>query len=393
MSLPADPRKKSTSSSNVAQVDATVPVNSSNSEEISETVINAANNTNTSNVNTSDGDEVILATAGYDHTIKFWQAHTGQCIRTLQHADSQVNALALDPADGQLLAAAGYQHIRMFDVNSNNASPVVNYEGVSKNVMAVGFQEAGRWMYTGGEDGTAKIWDLRMRNLQCQRIFQANAPVNSVTLHPNQHELIVGDQNGAVHIWNLRADASEAHTPEPGASIQCVTIDNHGRSMAAVTNKGNCYVTAPQPLDNAAILSTIGTPNFDPLSGPPPSSTILPSKKIAAHKRYALKCKFSPDSSVLVTSSADQTCKLWRTSDYSLISELTVENQRWVWDVAFSADSQYLFTASSDNLARLWSLPNEMNNYSHEVKRTYKENGHQKAVTCLAFRDGNAPSQ
>jgi hypothetical protein len=25
--------------------------------------------------------------------------------------------------------------------------------GVSKNVMAVGFQEEGRWMYTGGEDG------------------------------------------------------------------------------------------------------------------------------------------------------------------------------------------------------------------------------------------------
>ena len=35
-------------------------------------------------------DEVILATAGYDHTIKFWQAHTGKCVRTLQHADSQV---------------------------------------------------------------------------------------------------------------------------------------------------------------------------------------------------------------------------------------------------------------------------------------------------------------
>ena len=33
-----------------------------------------------------------------------------------------------------------------------------SFIGVSKNVMAVGFQEAGRWMYTGGEDGTAKIW-------------------------------------------------------------------------------------------------------------------------------------------------------------------------------------------------------------------------------------------
>ena len=231
-----------------------------------------------------------------------------------------------------------------------------------------------------------------MRNLNCQRIFQANAPVNSVTLHPNQHELIVGDQNGAVHIWNLRADTSEAHTPEQGSSIQCVTIDIHGRSMAAVTNKGNCFVTTPP--SEAALLDDDSN-NHDKVTGPPPSSSILPTKKISAHKRYGLKCKFSPDSSVLITSSADQTCKLWRTSDYSMISELIVENQRWVWDVAFSADSQYLFTASSDNLARLWSLPNESNDFSYEVKRTYKENGHQKAVTCLEFRDGNgnAPSQ
>jgi WD40 repeat protein len=61
---------------------------------------------------------------------------------------------------------AGFQHIRMYDLNSNNPNPVVNYEGVSKNVTAVGFQEDGKWMFTGGEDGTAKIWDLRSRNLQ-----------------------------------------------------------------------------------------------------------------------------------------------------------------------------------------------------------------------------------
>ena len=65
------------------------------------------------------------------------------------------------------------------------------------------------------------------------------------------------------------------------------------------------------------------------------------------------------------------------------VQELTVEGQRWVWDVAFSADSQYMFTASSDGVARLWSITNKP-----EVKRTYKENGHTKAVTCLAFRDG-----
>ena len=56
---------------------------------------------------------------------------------------------------------AGYQHIRMYDLNSNNPNPVINYDGISKNVSAVGFHEDGKWMYTGGEDNSARIWDLR----------------------------------------------------------------------------------------------------------------------------------------------------------------------------------------------------------------------------------------
>lgn len=55
----------------------------------------------------------------------------------------------------------GYTRIRMYDLASNNPSPVVNYEGLSKNVTSVGFQEEGKWMYTGGEDLSARIWDLR----------------------------------------------------------------------------------------------------------------------------------------------------------------------------------------------------------------------------------------
>ena len=35
-----------------------------------------------------------------------------------------------------------------------------------------------------------------MRNLQCQRIFQAGNIVNSVKLHPNQQEVLVGDAAG-----------------------------------------------------------------------------------------------------------------------------------------------------------------------------------------------------
>lgn len=50
-------------------------------------------------MNTSPGtvgsDPVILATAGYDHTVRFWQAHSGICTRTVQHQDSVSSAGAM----------------------------------------------------------------------------------------------------------------------------------------------------------------------------------------------------------------------------------------------------------------------------------------------------------
>ena len=53
---------------------------------------------------------------------------------TLQHPDSQVNAMEISP-DGQLLAACGYQHIRMFDVHNTKPNPVVNFEGMNPSLI------------------------------------------------------------------------------------------------------------------------------------------------------------------------------------------------------------------------------------------------------------------
>ncbi|XP_022235017.1 target of rapamycin complex subunit lst8-like isoform X2 [Limulus polyphemus] len=339
-------------------------------------------------------EQVILATGGYDHTIRFWQAHSGICQRTVQHADS-VNALDITP-DRQLLAAAGYQHVRMYDINSNNPSPVINYEGgqgATRNFTAVGFQEEGRFMFTGGDDCYAKIWDLRSKNVQCQRIFQANHPVNTVCLHPNQGELFIGDQNGLIHVWDLRTDHNEQLVADVDISIQHLHINSEGEYLAVVDNKGNCYIYS--------------------LHSENESRTSQPQRKLKllAHKIYALKCKFSPDSQLLVTTSADSTAKIWRitellgiknqnetqqewsnsvqsqtgkgwyTQEAMPLVELKEEGQRWVWDVAFSADSQYVLTAHSDSHARLWSVS------TGEVKREYS--GHQKALTALAFRDGS----
>ena len=113
---------------------------------------------------------VILATAGYDHTIRFWEAPSGSCYRTIQmqSSDFQINALRITP-DKQYIAAAGNPYIRLYEVATNNPSAITSYDGHSGNVTNVGFQKDGKWMYTSSEDGTIKVWDLRfyfLKNIQ-----------------------------------------------------------------------------------------------------------------------------------------------------------------------------------------------------------------------------------
>ena len=156
--------------------------------------------------------QVVLATAGYDHTVRFWEATSGICYRTLQHADSQVSYRHRAPAntatvaaegqprsqvnkleitaDKQILAAAGNPQIRLFEVNTSNPQPTYTREGHSGNVTALGFQRDSKWMFSGSEDGTVKIWDMRAPGFV--REFISRAPVNTVVLHPNQGELISG---------------------------------------------------------------------------------------------------------------------------------------------------------------------------------------------------------
>jgi hypothetical protein len=43
----------------------------------------------------------------------------------------------------------------------------------------------------------------------CQRNYDTGGvPVNDVVLHPNQAELISGDQNGGIRTWDLRYDGA-----------------------------------------------------------------------------------------------------------------------------------------------------------------------------------------
>jgi len=298
---------------------------------------------------------VILCTGGYDHAIRFWEAPTGSCYHTLQYSDSQVNQLQITP-DKQFLAVAGNPNVSLYEINTSNARPVTTFDGHTGNVTAVGFQKDRKWMFTGSEDGTVKIWDIRAPGYQ--RDYQSKVPINAAALHPNQGEIISGDENGNIRVWDLTANScSYELIPDGKTAIRSICVASDASLVIAATNRGTCFAWK------------LGKSSFEPL------------QKIDAHITYCLKCLLSPDVKYLATASADHTVKIWNVDKNFALDKTLKGHQKWVWDCSFSADSAYLVTASSDKTSKLWDLK------SGEVILDYK--GHQKAVTSVALNDSS----
>ncbi|CAB9514425.1 Target of rapamycin complex subunit LST8 [Seminavis robusta] len=395
---------------------------------------------------------VILATAGFDHKIRFWEAPSGICSRIIKYPDSQVNRLQITP-DKQFIAAAGNPHIRLYEILNGSSAvdavdpptqqPVLTLEGHTAAVTAIGFQKDGRYLYSGSEDGTIKVWDLRNPNYS--RSFDSKGGVNCVTLRHDRDEFISGDQNGYVKVWDLGGNGC-LHSIKPSSAqvqgeqqpqhhhdddhaksqqqhrrrnrsylegtdpIQAVDISEDSRTVVACSNKGRVFVwqddTTPPAFDEPHHHNNMPMQYHHPHhhhhphlhhhhhGGSTTSTSMLLSQPLRtrfyAHNdvrpgNYCLHGKMAPDGRHFVTTGSDGYAFLWNTATWECAQKLRNCTQtptpKWVYDAAFCADSSYLVTASSDNIARLWNLR------TGDVVRQY--HGHQSAVTCVALNDSS----
>lgn len=197
---------------------------------------------------------VVLVTGGYDHKIRFWEATGGSCVKIIPHTASQVNCISIS-ADKCLIAVGGNPQIQLFDVNSAADTPVLVFDGHSGNVTFVGFQKDLKWLYSSSEDNTVKVWDLRAPC--CLRTFDCYCPVNTVCLHPNQLNLISGDENGCMRVWDLSYATNNSEkgassgiskdefTPLPDVPIRSISIACDATILAVGSHKGHLLIYVP----------------------------------------------------------------------------------------------------------------------------------------------------
>ena len=67
--------------------------------------------------------------------------------------------------------------------------------------------------------------------------------VNTAVLHPNQGEIIFGDQSGRVRTWDLTENVpKELYINDEEIPIRSLAISRNAKKLCAGDKEGSCYI-------------------------------------------------------------------------------------------------------------------------------------------------------
>jgi WD40 repeat protein len=151
-----------------------------------------------------------LASSSYDHTVRLWDARTGQPLHTLQGHWDRVTLVNWSP-DGHSLASSSYDHtVRLWDARTGQ--PLHTLQGHSSTVRSVSWSPDGQTLASGSDDHTVRLWDARTG--QPLHTLQGHlGQVNAVSWSPDGHTLASGSDDRTVRLWDVRIGLLLAYFP------------------------------------------------------------------------------------------------------------------------------------------------------------------------------------
>lgn len=104
-------------------------------------------------------DDIYITSCSKDRTIRVWDVHTGDHIRTIRAHNGPINALKLK--GDKMVSAGGDSVIKLWDVATGEC--LREFFGHTRGLACI--QYDGKRIVSGSNDNTIKIWDPEVRTL------------------------------------------------------------------------------------------------------------------------------------------------------------------------------------------------------------------------------------
>jgi WD40 repeat protein len=151
-------------------------------------------------------DGKVAATSEQD-TVVLWEMATGEPMIRLSFP-VKIKSLALSQHGDYLLLALYDRTAVYFDVIANRVIRLLEHDGSAVNspinqlINVVALSPSGKYALTGGDDQTAKLWNLETGEVL--RSWKHSNIVNIVAFYPKGGFVLTGAANGQTHFWNMK---------------------------------------------------------------------------------------------------------------------------------------------------------------------------------------------
>jgi WD40 repeat protein/serine/threonine protein kinase/pSer/pThr/pTyr-binding forkhead associated (FHA) protein len=287
---------------------------------------------------------LFAVSGGLDQKIRIWDIPRGNCVCTFREHRGQVTAVALNADGSQLVSGSEDQTIKLWNIASNSyqstlgvvesnspwdkilrlfkrSQPATSSNGHKGTVRAIAFSNDRRYILSGADDSTVKLWDgASGRCLQTLR--EHRAQVFAVAFAPSGREAISASEDQTIKLWNLKT----------GQMIQ--SLQGHQRLTSVALSSSSRYVLAgdtPMKLWELSTSQVIRT--FDD-----------PGVQAAV---------FSPDERYILAGGNDGRLRIWEVESGRCLRTFEPHDSG-IHAIAISSDGRYALSSDRDSL-KLWA--------------------------------------
>ncbi|MFA7626489.1 MAG: choice-of-anchor D domain-containing protein, partial [Candidatus Kapaibacterium sp.] len=294
----------------------------------------------------------LVLTASSDTSAVVWVANTGEKKFTLNGHTKPILWAAFDPKDEFMATTGNDSSVIIWNMVDGSINTIL--EEHTTKVECVNFSVSGDYLVSSDFHGYSIIWD---RNWNILKRVKSNdvGPTRYSEFNPVDEDLIIcANGDGKAKVWNWR-DYSAGAEPE----------------VVYATNSNLCsHATYNEDATKVAVTTSSGEPKklfvWDVAFPDNPIYEISHNSDTSDNNSINTSSFFyHPDlgKEVLLTTSTDETARLWDASDGSptrindfITDNIFREHSNSVTTAVFDRFGTRLLTASWDSTAKIWNL-------------------------------------